>query len=484
MLGREIHDPFYAKHPLRFAPWDKARRVALYPNPLDSTAWLVPPTINDTTGAAVGGDVTSSVTLKHFVAYVKGAAGIRLKHDDADKYDSATPVVCGGQPSDASTLVVGDSLIGLHLDSDTFSVINVTVCRGSSQQGFVSAGPAVSLWQLNSTGCVSDWASNPSRQAMIPGGQRVDSSSPVGRRVSRVLSVGGAQVTVLRWEGVQLPDGASAHKGATVTVEVNVTVSALLPGRLTMSASVDRSHKGTCLQALALPNLPRLHLRSLAEDEMLLPEFFGVLGDVPQTCGSFDCDLDQTTTNYDIVGEGDWMPNGGKRNMQWSAIFSKSSGAPPLGLYLGSHDPLARIQALNAQGRYPNGSDPGVHAGWRWLHLPDNLLDSETTDIWTLPYSVVLEAIDGDWWDAAQVHRRWAIDHAVWTQAGTVAERAKSSAFPAWLLRTGLWVEGASNAQAVSHFTGVLMKALGISDLGVFWPFWNVQEFDSCYVSN
>ena len=87
MLGREINDPFYAKHPLRFAPWNRARRIALYPNPLDascldsschSSAWLVPPVINASTGAAVGGDVLSSVTLRHFVAYVKGAAGIRL----------------------------------------------------------------------------------------------------------------------------------------------------------------------------------------------------------------------------------------------------------------------------------------------------------------------------------------------------------------------------------------------------------------------
>ena len=87
ILGREISDPFYAEHPLRFAPWNRARRFALYPTPLDascadsnchSSAWQVPPVINATTGAAMGGDVLSSVTLRHFVAYVKGAAGIRL----------------------------------------------------------------------------------------------------------------------------------------------------------------------------------------------------------------------------------------------------------------------------------------------------------------------------------------------------------------------------------------------------------------------
>ena len=89
MIGKEVNDPFYAKHPERFAPWDRARRVVFFPNPFSSSTWKMPP--NKTTGEA--GDVLSGVTLKHFVAYVKGSADIRLngtnefvraKRDDAD----------------------------------------------------------------------------------------------------------------------------------------------------------------------------------------------------------------------------------------------------------------------------------------------------------------------------------------------------------------------------------------------------------------
>ena len=99
MIGKEIADPFYSKHPARFAPWGAARAVALYPNPLDATAWAEPPTLNKTTGGVSGGNVLSSIGLKHFVACkestvacdlstcfdrvlvfpdVKGAAGIRI----------------------------------------------------------------------------------------------------------------------------------------------------------------------------------------------------------------------------------------------------------------------------------------------------------------------------------------------------------------------------------------------------------------------
>ena len=74
MIGKEANDPFYAKHPARFAPWDRARRVVFFPNPFSPTTWKVPP--NKSSGFQ--GDVLSGVTLKHFIAYVKGAADIRL----------------------------------------------------------------------------------------------------------------------------------------------------------------------------------------------------------------------------------------------------------------------------------------------------------------------------------------------------------------------------------------------------------------------
>jgi len=79
MLGKELNDPFYAQHPQRFAPWDRARRVAFFPNPLNPSTWKQPQSINKTwwPWRAEGGDVLSSVSLRQFVAYVKGAAHIR-----------------------------------------------------------------------------------------------------------------------------------------------------------------------------------------------------------------------------------------------------------------------------------------------------------------------------------------------------------------------------------------------------------------------
>ena len=80
MIGREIADPFYGQHPERFAPWHAARRVALFPHPFASMGWTDPPRVANKTSGALANNVSSvlsSVGLKHFVAYVLGAADIR-----------------------------------------------------------------------------------------------------------------------------------------------------------------------------------------------------------------------------------------------------------------------------------------------------------------------------------------------------------------------------------------------------------------------
>ena len=129
---------------------------------------------------------------------------------------------------------------------------------------------------------------------------------------------------------------------------------------------------------------------------------------------------------------------------------------------------------------HPSPTAPGIPAGWRWVHLPDNLLDSHSTTRWTLPYCVVLAAVDGDWYDAAQIHRKWAVAEASWTTYGTTRQRAASGDVPEWFLKTPFWVEGALGGTAVSYWTEVLTESVGLKDLAIFWPLWNTQEFSTC----
>jgi hypothetical protein len=94
ILGAEINQPFYAKNPDKFAPWNFAKRVVFYQSVFEQvlTAPVATPHGNTT------------LIFLHFLAYVRGAAGVpelpqwrpvppqleqahsRLKSDDSDAH--------------------------------------------------------------------------------------------------------------------------------------------------------------------------------------------------------------------------------------------------------------------------------------------------------------------------------------------------------------------------------------------------------------
>jgi hypothetical protein len=62
----------------------------------------------------------------------------------------------------------------------------------------------------------------------------------------------------------------------------------------------------------------------------------------------------------------------------------------------------------------------------RVVHVPDSLLDSAVSN-WSIPHETVLGVTDGDWWDAAQIYREWALGNAAWAASGTLQARAQHS---------------------------------------------------------
>jgi hypothetical protein len=66
ILGAEINQPFYAKNPVKFAPWDYAKRAVFYPSVFEQ-AMTVP---------VVTPHGNSTLIFLHFLAYVRGAAGV------------------------------------------------------------------------------------------------------------------------------------------------------------------------------------------------------------------------------------------------------------------------------------------------------------------------------------------------------------------------------------------------------------------------
>ena len=63
MIGRELADPFYSTKPDRFAPWDRARVVALFPNVFDPDGWTDPPVYFKENGTRMAGTVSRCLAL-------------------------------------------------------------------------------------------------------------------------------------------------------------------------------------------------------------------------------------------------------------------------------------------------------------------------------------------------------------------------------------------------------------------------------------
>jgi hypothetical protein len=369
-------------------------------------------------------------------------------------------------PGCKKTVVFGDAYVQLALCEATLEISNLTATRGGRVQGFVSDDTAgrASLWLLNATNCSGRF---------LPNGAQVDATSQADSRTHAVASTAaGAKTLVLRWLGVRGLPGSVA-----VDVTMNVSLSTAQPGRLTFSATVVKSHPGgaaLCIQTLALPNLPSLVLRSPA-DTIFRPQAFGTLSGIGDGF---------VTPNDNLnVHMGDSRPalgpNGGKAAMQWMALYTShpSSGpstAPPIGLYIATHDPHGYLSLLLVHGRYPNATDRGQPTGLRWLHLNPDLADG--SGVYTLPYEVVIESFSGDWFDGAQIYRDWALAEASWTRAGNLSARAGAGGahgIADWLVNTPLWLEGAgTGAGGVASFNTGVLNALELKNLGYFWNWW------------
>jgi hypothetical protein len=120
-------------------------------------------------------------------------------------------------------------------------------------------------------------------------------------------------------------------------------------------------------------------------------------------------------------GWGNQLYPGGWQNMQFLAYYSKQSGT---GLYMASQDSAGYAKTLHS-----------TRLGNNWLlldstYLPPFQLGGDVQ----VPYPVVLGVFHGDWYDAADLYRSWALQQP-WAQAGPLATRAD---VPDWYKQTGM----------------------------------------------
>lgn len=101
--------------------------------------------------------------------------------------------------------------------------------------------------------------------------------------------------------------------------------------------------------------------------------------------------------------------NRASHSMQFDAWYDEKGG-----LYFGTFDP-----DLNAI-RYAMKAEPTGGLAWAPVHLPNNM--KAVPQIWETPYDTVFTSFHGDWFDAAQLYRKWALKKE-WASGGPLSTR-------------------------------------------------------------
>ena len=110
-------------------------------------------------------------------------------------------------------------------------------------------------------------------------------------------------------------------------------------------------------------------------------------------------------------------------NMQFEALYNQNSGK---GIYLATQDPtpnLIHIQVINTP----------TEIVWRPGHFPPN--HTYAQEDYAVPYDCVVGPFDGDWYDACQIYRQWAVQQS-WCRKGPLATRTE---VPDWYKKAPLF---------------------------------------------
>ena len=407
----------------------------------------------------------------------------------------ALPLLRGGAGEPPSGHRIGNGYLAFYVGNGTadwgcLSSIHVhnddqPAPRGAGRPGqasgiFSRASAPTPLWSLTVSAC----------DESFPAGAVLQSCSVQCERKYLASGPGDGPSAVLRWEGCATGFAARAAGGRPPTLDVEVTVS-VVGNVSTWGATVGkRNAAGLCLQSFTLPDLRTLRMTPQRE-ELFIPYEFGAQGGcgdgdggggfadamgpwLPDVCSGAGC---AAQASRELA----WMPNGGDRTMAFTAWLSGPAGTPgSVGLYVGSHDPQGRLKMLPVQ------CLEGRNAGLRAIHFPQTFNDASTSSF-TIPYPVVVAAFSGDHWDAAQIYRSWALEHAHWTRKGKLSARGD---VPRWVLDAPVWLRLKPGKHDAPNSTYGLVdgvrQVLGgagsaVTDLGVHYYGWNQEKFDTKY---
>eukprot|EP00943_MAST-04B_sp_MAST-4B-sp1_P009907 g9907.t1 len=168
--------------------------------------------------------------------------------------------------------------------------------------------------------------------------------------------------------------------------------------------------------------------------------------------------------------------------MQYLASYSsiqRNTGV--FGVYVGAHDPKASSKGFGCQ-----VSSTGTHANFEIQAIVPNAGEGGIN--YEPKWPIVISAFENDWWDAAQIYRKWALTSADWTKQGSMAQRMDK--IPSWAFELTTWINTHWQKNDIFNITGgdpevvynrvkAISERFGLSNnqLGLHWYEWDTLGY-------
>eukprot|EP01114_Cavostelium_apophysatum_P014143 TRINITY_DN3588_c0_g1_i1.p1 TRINITY_DN3588_c0_g1~~TRINITY_DN3588_c0_g1_i1.p1 ORF type:complete len:789 (+),score=123.39 TRINITY_DN3588_c0_g1_i1:40-2367(+) len=161
-------------------------------------------------------------------------------------------------------------------------------------------------------------------------------------------------------------------------------------------------------------------------------------------------------------------------------------------LYYAAEDPAANYKQFVFNGDNYNGISD--HHSMSQFYVSNFAPDScsavggNVNETYDIPYDIVIGPYSGDWWDAAQIYRKWALENAEWTEKGPISNRTD---MPEWFIETPIWFntgwvnavlnwsEGDPNI-VVPRMKNI-MRVFNLTTASLHWYCWHQIPFDTNY---
>jgi len=230
-----------------------------------------------------------------------------------------------------------------------------------------------------------------------------------------------AEGVILKWRGSQ-----------TTPFEAKTTILLVGENRAELSFSIDNNTRNI----LADVTFPALRLASLTrgKDRLFVPVFEGEVHSNP------------IKENY-LYNR--WYPSGGA-SMQYIAYYDEAGG-----IYVASEDSMARTKNIQI-----SSADGHVDLDYIWPAGGNSF---------TVSGKIALELFDGDWYDAAQIYKRWLPEAKWWVPL-------PRQDTPVWYKDNPLCFMGGMNELLSGH----IREVQKYFDLQVAFHCYSWEDRDNC----